>query len=62
MWGWRSTSGTRRNDDSIHITAPHEGKFHTTIKDDGPSVRSHRSLYKHLKRVLKDQGRWPDGK
>ena len=49
----------QEDDGSIHITSPDEGKFHTTVKDGAASVRSHPSLFKHLRRILKGQGRWP---
>jgi hypothetical protein len=49
----------RAHDDSIHITSDDDHHFDSTIKNDGDSVRAHRSLFKHFKRALMDQGRWP---
>jgi len=48
-------------DNSIHITAPKaDRRFHTTIKLDKGSDRYHRSLAKHLCRVLQSHGKWPE--
>ena len=48
-------------DNSIHITAPKvDRQFHTTVKLDSTSERYHRSLARHLSRVLKNSGKWPE--
>lgn len=46
---------------AIHITAPGvDDEFHTWVSNNPDSVRHHATLYKHLKRVMKNQGAWPD--
>lgn len=48
-------------DQAIHMTAPGADKsFHTTVNDNPASIRYHKNLYKHLKRMLKEHGRWPE--
>lgn len=49
------------DDKSIHITSRDDPKFHSTVKDDPDSMRGHGSLFRHLKRVLVEQDRWPEG-
>lgn len=49
----------QESDCSIHITAPMLGKFHTTVNDNPSSKRSHGHLYKSLKQLLQENGRWP---
>ena len=51
------------NQDShtIHITAPGADKsFHTTVNENPMSIRYHKNLFGHLKRMLKEHGRWPE--
>jgi hypothetical protein len=50
----------QESDRSIHITAPGLGNFHTTVNDKPESKRSHPHLYKSLKQLLQQHGRWPD--
>ena len=46
---------------AIHITAPGaDGQFHSWVTNNPGSVRHHATLYKHLKRVLQEQGAWPE--
>ena len=48
------------SDKTIHITAPSADKrFHTTVSGNPKSVRYHRSLYRHLQRMLRNCKRWP---
>lgn len=47
------------SDRSIHMTSQADDRFHTTVKNDPNSKRYHRSLYDHLRRALKEAGRWP---
>lgn len=51
----------QESDSSIHITSPDDPQFHTTVNNDPKSKRYHESLYKHLKRILRSAGRWPEG-
>ncbi|ESQ82047.1 hypothetical protein AEAC466_19200 [Asticcacaulis sp. AC466] len=40
----------------IHMTLPHSGWFHTTVKEDEKSKRGHPNLYGKLARALKQAG------
>jgi hypothetical protein len=45
---------------SIHISAPGADKsFHTTVNENPMSIRYHKNLFSHLRRMLKEHGRWP---
>lgn len=48
------------DDDSIHLTSPDDGRFHSTVNDKPGSKRQHSSLYRHLRRLLEGADRWPD--
>lgn len=42
--------------DSIHITLPHSGWFHTTVNGNERSKRGHPNLYSKLVRALREAG------
>jgi hypothetical protein len=44
----------------IHLTGPE--KFHTTVTNQKGSERYHRTLFRNLRRLLIEEGRWPFGK
>ena len=44
----------------IHLTIPGSGWFHTTVSNNPDSKRYHPNLFGKLKRVLVEQGRWPE--
>jgi hypothetical protein len=43
----------------IHLTGPKD--FHTTVTNQPGSDRYHRTLFRNLRRVLQQHGRWPFG-
>ena len=51
----------QESDQSIHVTAPGLPSFHTTINDKEGSKRCHSNLYKKLRELLQENGRWPAG-
>lgn len=49
----------QEDDRSIHITSP-DTSLHTTIKNDPSSKRYHENMFKKLKEILQEQGKWPE--
>jgi hypothetical protein len=45
----------------IHMTIPGSGWFHTTVSNNPESKRYHPNLFKKLRRLLEQEGRWPAG-
>jgi len=45
--------------DRIHLTIPGSGWFHSTVSNDPASKRYHPNLFKKLRRLLEQEGRWP---
>lgn len=43
----------------IHLTGT--DKFHTTVTNQPESERYHRTLFRNLRQLLLDHGRWPFG-
>jgi hypothetical protein len=43
----------------IHLSIPADTKFHTTVSNDPTSKRYHPNLFKKLKMLLQEHGRWP---
>ena len=50
--------GIWKQSNEIHITAPKEKDFHTTVNNKKGSVRCHKNLYMKLKRLLEKNGCW----
>lgn len=48
--------GIWQEGENIKISS--EGHFISSISNDENSVRYHRNLYKHLKNILEEQGKW----
>lgn len=48
--------GVWQEGDQIHIVQ--ENGFKTSVNNNSNSVRQHRNLYKHLKKLLLDNGKW----
>ncbi len=46
----------QEDDESIHITSPDHGQFHTTVNDKPGSLRYHPNLFRKLNRILQEQG------
>jgi hypothetical protein len=43
----------------VHLTGTE--KFHTTVTNQRDSERYHRTLFRNLRRLLVENGRWPFG-
>jgi hypothetical protein len=54
---WAKRQGTAIH---IHLTGPEN--FHTTVTNQKGSERYHRTLFRNLRRLLIEEGRWPFGK
>jgi hypothetical protein len=43
----------------IHLTIPSHDTFHTTVSNDPKSVRYPANLFRKLRGLLEENGRWP---
>ncbi|MCQ6520964.1 MULTISPECIES: hypothetical protein [Bacillus] len=50
--------GVWQSGDNIEIVL--ENGFKTSVNNNEDSVRYHRNLYKHLKNLLQENGKWQD--
>lgn len=47
----------------IHVTSDDDPdrRFHVRVRNDPDSTAHHAALYGHLRRLLEQAGRWPEG-
>lgn len=50
--------GIWQNQGVIHLTIPTEKDFHTTVNNKDGSIRCHRNLYMHLRKLLQKNKCW----
>lgn len=55
VWAERSKGG------AIHIHLTATPRFHTTVTNQPSSERYHRTLFRNLRSLLTEYGRWPFG-